>query len=222
MTHTESIELFKKLGVKMTPELKSPSVDMPFNGDYTQEDYAQQMIDEYKAANVPPGKVYAQSFDYNDMLYWIENTPAYGKQAVYLDGRYGDPAFDYTDPDTWSPSMAEMVADGVKIIAPPMYMLLAVEDGKIVPSTYALEAKKAGLEIITWTLERSGLLESVEARNEFYYSSVKELIDNDGDMYEVLDVLAKDVGIIGVFADWPATVTFYANCMSQELSSKDR
>jgi glycerophosphoryl diester phosphodiesterase len=222
MTHAESIELFKKLGVKMTPELKSPSVDMPFNGDYTQEDYAQQMIDEYKAANVPPGKVYAQSFDYNDMLYWIENTPAYGKQAVYLDGRYGDPAFDYTDPDTWSPSMAEMVADGVKIIAPPMYMLLAVEDGKIVPSTYALEAKKAGLEIITWTLERSGLLESVEARNEFYYSSVKELIDNDGDMYEVLDVLAKDVGIIGIFADWPATVTFYANCMSQDLSSEDR
>jgi glycerophosphoryl diester phosphodiesterase len=32
MTHKESIELFKRLGVKMTPELKSPSVAMPFDG----------------------------------------------------------------------------------------------------------------------------------------------------------------------------------------------
>jgi len=24
--------------------------------------------------------------------------------------------------------------------------------------------------------------------------------------------LARDVGVIGVFSDWPATTTFYANC----------
>jgi glycerophosphoryl diester phosphodiesterase len=36
LTHAESIELFKRLDVKMTPELKSPSVPMPFDG-YTQE-----------------------------------------------------------------------------------------------------------------------------------------------------------------------------------------
>ena len=46
MSHAESIELFKDLGVKMTPELKSPSVAMPYEGDYTQDVYAQQMIDE--------------------------------------------------------------------------------------------------------------------------------------------------------------------------------
>jgi len=28
-----------------------------------------------------------------------------------------------------------------------------------------------------------------------------------------LDVLAKQVGILGVFTDWTSTVTFYANCM---------
>jgi glycerophosphoryl diester phosphodiesterase len=38
------------------------------------------------------------------------------------------------------------------------------------------------------------------------------VINNDGDMLEVLDVLAQDVGVIGVFSDWPATVTYYANC----------
>jgi glycerophosphoryl diester phosphodiesterase len=29
----------------------------------------------------------------------------------------------------------------------------------------------------------------------------------------VLDVLARDVGIRGIFSDWAATVTFYANCV---------
>ena len=39
---TESIALFKALGVKMTPELKAPSVTMPFDG-FTQEAYAQKL-----------------------------------------------------------------------------------------------------------------------------------------------------------------------------------
>ena len=32
-------------------------------------------------------------------------------------------------------------------------------------------------------------------------------------MYKALDVLARKVGIVGIFSDWPATVTYYANCM---------
>ena len=211
MSHAESIELFKDLGVKMTPELKSPSVGMPYDVDYTQEVYAQQMIDEYKEAGVHPQKVFAQSFNLDDVLFWIENEPRFGEQAVYLEDRYGDPAFDYTNPSTWSPNMEELVAQGVNIIAPPMYMLLALnENGQIFPSTYAIAAKSAGLDIITWTLERSGCLIN---GGGFYYQSVIDVIDNDGDMLEVLDVLAMDVGIIGIFSDWPATVTYYANCM---------
>jgi len=210
MTHAESIELFKDLGVKMTPELKSPSVKMPFKDEYTQEDYAQQMIEEYKAAGVRPRDVWAQSFNLEDVLYWINNEPKFGNQAVFLDGRYSDAGFDHTDPSTWTPSMDELVDRGVKILAPPIWMLLIVDGNKIVPSVYAKMAKAAGLDIITWTLERSGLLKN---RGGFYYQSVTSQIDNDGDMFEVLDVLAKDVGIIGIFSDWPATVTFYANCM---------
>lgn len=72
MTHAESIELFKALGVKMTPEFKSPSVEMPYEGDYTQEAYAQQMIEEYKAADVAPENVFAQSFNLNDVFYWLK------------------------------------------------------------------------------------------------------------------------------------------------------
>ena len=210
LTHAESIELFKSLGVKMTPELKSPSVEMPYEGDYTQEDYAQQMIDEYKEAGVHPKKVFAQSFNVDDVLYWINNEPRFGRQAVFLDGRYSDPTFDHTDPDTWSPNMAELVAEGVNIIAPPMYMLMALDgNNEIIPSIYAMHAKAAGLDIITWTLERSGLLKN---GGGFYYQSVTEVINNDGDAYVALDVLAQDVGILGIFSDWPATVTYYANC----------
>ncbi len=214
MTHAESIELFEKLGMKMTPELKSPSVKMPFEGDYTQEKYAQQMIDEYKKAGIDPKNVYAQSFNLNDVLYWLKNEPRFGKQAVYLDGRYNDPNFDHTKPETWSPSMEELFAKNVRIIAPPMWMLLKVgKDGKIEPSEYAKRAKAAGLDIITWTLERSGLLKS---GGGWYYQTTTDVINNDGDMLEVLDVLAQDVGILGIFSDWPATVTFYANCKCLE------
>lgn len=207
MTHAESIELFKELGVKMTPELKSPSVAMPYDGDYSQEDYAQQMIDEYKAAGVNPEDVYAQSFNLEDVRYWLSHEPAFGEQAVYLDDRvYADPAF--------APSQADMdalAAQGVEIIAPPLWALLTLDArGDIVPSDYARYARAAGLDIVTWTLERSGLLQN---GGGWYYQTIAPAIDNDGDMLKVLDVLARDVGIIGLFSDWPATVTFYANCM---------
>jgi len=214
ISHAESIKLFKELGAKMTPELKSPSVNMPYEGDYTQEDYAQQMIDEYKAAGVPPQNVWAQSFNQGDVLYWVDKEPQFGKQAVFLDGRYNDSTFDHTKPGTWNPSMTQLAKNGVKIIAPPMWMLLRVNSrGKIVPSTYAKRARAAGLDIITWTLERSGPLKN---GGGWYYQTVKDVTNNDGDMYVVLDVLARDVGILGIFSDWPATVTYYANCMKLE------
>ena len=37
------------------------------------------------------------------------------------------------------------------------------------------------------------------------------MIKKDSDMYIALDVLAKNVGILGIFSDWPATVTYSAN-----------
>lgn len=208
MTHAESIELFKKLGVKFTPELKSPSVEMPYQGEYTQADYAQQMIDEYKAAGVDPDDVWPQSFNLADVRYWIEHEPRFGKQAVYLDDRPdNDPGFEASLAD-----MEALKAQGVNIIAPPMYVLLALDHrNRIVPSDYARYAKQAGLDIITWTLERSGLLQD---GGGYYYQSVAEANDNDGDMMVALDVLARDVAVIGVFSDWPGTVTYYANCMN--------
>jgi glycerophosphoryl diester phosphodiesterase len=110
--------------------------------------------------------------------------------------------------------MKKLVEMDVNIIAPPMWMLLkAKKNGKIVPSKYAKRAKKAGLDIITWTLERSGPLKD---GGGWYYQTISDAIDNDGDMYTVLDVLARKVGIMGIFSDWPATVTYYDNCMRRK------
>ena len=204
MTHRESIELFKQLGVKMTPELKSPSVPMPFNG-FSQEAFAQKMIDEYKASRVAPGKVWPQSFDQRDVMYWIKHEPAFGKQAVYLDD--ANVVADLPD----AVELAQYKAQGINIWAPPIFALLSVNGGnQIVPSRAAMDARAAGLEIITWTLERSGIL--ADGNNGFYYQTFDSAVEREGDMMTVLDVLARQVRILGIFSDWPATVTYYANC----------
>lgn len=89
-------------------------------------------------------------------------------------------------------------------------MLMTVENGKIVASAYAKAAREAGLNLITWSLERSGPLAT---GGGWYLQSAGDLIHRDGDYYKVLDVMAQDVGVVGIFSDWPATVTYYANCM---------
>ena len=205
LSHQESIALFKQRGVKMTPELKSASVTMPFDG-FTQEAYAQKMIDEYKQAKVPAQRVFAQSFNKADILYWLAHEPAFGKQAVYLDG--ANRVSDLPD----AAELARYKAQGINIVAPPLFALLTTDtDGNLVPSQYAKEAKAAGLGIIPWSLERSGLL--ADGSNGFFYQSFDSAIKREGDTMRVLDVLARQVGILGIFSDWPATVTFYANCM---------
>jgi len=211
MTHAESIELFRSLGARFTPELKAPEVQMPWQGDYSQEDYAQQLIDEYVAAGVDPSHVFPQSFNPADVFYWIENAPEFGRQAVYLDETVERPE----DVSRRIAELPDLARRGVRIYAPPTFALVAPgEDGELVPSPLALAAAEAGLDLITWTVERSGPLAS---GGGWYYQTVSDVTDNDGDMFELIDTLARDVGVRGIFSDWPATTTYYANCMGIAL-----
>ncbi|KAK4158995.1 PLC-like phosphodiesterase [Cladorrhinum sp. PSN259] len=208
-TLKEYIALVDGLGLKFTPELKTPAVPMPFNGsDYTQEKFAQQMIDEFKAAGIKPERVWAQSFLYDDVLYWLKAEPKFARQAVLLDESGDAPgAF-----PTAVASLAKYAKAGVKIVAPPLPYLVKLDaNGKIVPSEYAIEAKKQKLKIITWSLERSGWLGDGSGGG-YYYASIANATNGEGDVYNLLHVLAQDVGVIGVFSDWSATVTYYANC----------
>jgi glycerophosphoryl diester phosphodiesterase len=203
VSHAESIELFQRLGVGMAPELKIPEVAMPFEGSYTQESFAQQMIDEYVAAGIAPGRVWPQSFSYADVLYWIHNTPAFGDQAVMLDSREVAGSNDAQAVAMLDPSMAQFARDG-------LHFLAVDKSGAIIPSAYARSARTAGLNLIGWTTERSGELNN--GGGGYYYSTVQDAIEDDGDILTVIDVLAQEVGVVGLFSDWPATTTFYGNC----------
>jgi len=216
LTHKESIQLLNRLRSDFTPELKAGNTKAKLQVAAvfgSQANYAQAMINDYKAAHISPRRVWAQSFNKEDILYWVGHEPAFGRQAVYLD-----------DANVLAdlPSAAELLdyrKQGIRVVAPPMWALLTTQNGKIVPSQYARDAKAAKLDIITWTLERSGrIVEEVlptkgTSSPSFYYQSTLDALTNDGDIMVTLDVLARQVGILGIFSDWSGTVSYYASCM---------
>ncbi len=201
MSHKEAIALFKEYDVKMTPELKVPADEMPFD-DFSYDDFRQKFIDEYIEAGIDPKNVYMQSFNKEDILYIIENAPEFGEQAVYL-------LEEMVEDISSKKALKNLKAQGVNILAPALPMLVENVGGEIKPSQLAKDISDAGFEIITWSLERSGPLAS---GGGWYYSSIENISKTDGDMMKYLDVLAQEVGVIGVFSDWPATTTYYANC----------
>ncbi len=217
MTLKESIALNESNGVKHTPELKfpvNPSRVVQIFG--SQEKYAQKMIDTFKAAGVDPRDVFAQSFNKADILYWVQHEPRFGRQAVYLDSI--DPTVTPPIPRLTVDQLRELHAQGVRIFAPPMFALLALDSNNdIVPSQYALDIKAAGLQIITWTFERADLRQGASKAGFYYlFDPLGQAVKKDSDMYKALDVLAKKVGVLGIFSDWPATVTYYASCMGMK------
>lgn len=208
MSHVENVALLESLGVKHIPELKAGRTETVNAVFGSQANYAQKMIENYKNAGVSPDRVWVQSFQVNDVLYWLKSEPLFGQQAVLLISNSA------TRGDTET-QLKNLATAGVRIVAPPIQRLLTVDaNSRIIPSNDAIAVKQAGLEIMAWTLERSGRIREdvLLAREANYYQSVLPALSNDGDILKVLDVLAKDVGVKGVFSDWPATTTFYANC----------
>ena len=215
LTLRESIALNRKLGVGHTPELKAGDparVNAVFG---SQAKYAQAMIDEFKRAGVNPRDVWPQSFNLDDVLYWFRNEPRFGKQAVYLDDV--DPAAGF--PRLSVAELGNLKQNGVRILAPPIPALLSVDEAnsRLVPSQYAKDIKAAGLDIITWSFERADLRRGA-AFGGFYaaYDPQGLVVKKDSDMYLALDALAQDVKVLGVFSDWPATVSYYASCLGLE------
>ena len=97
--------------------------------------------------------------------------------------------------------------------------VLDVTNVKIVPSQDARNARAAGLGIITWTLERSGRIvnkccppKGPPARRSTLMTL--DALHNDGDLMTTLEVLARQVGILGIFSDWSGTVSSCASCMN--------
>jgi glycerophosphoryl diester phosphodiesterase len=216
MTVSDSIALNERNGVQHTPELKggdAARITKIFGG---QAQYAQKLIDELEDAGVDPKDVWLQSFNKDDVLYWVRNAPRFGRQAVYLDSV--DPTSTPPVPRLTLDELRQLRAQGVRYFAPPMPALLDVDaDDRVVPSQYALDIKSVGFKIITWTFERADLRRGASQAGFYYYFDPQgRAIKKDADMYKALDALARQVRIVGIFSDWPATVTYYANCMGLE------
>ncbi len=241
LNHRESIALIDRLGAKFTPELKGIDRDGQGNplvaenngfgeSGLDQQSYARKMIQEYIEAGIHPSRVFAQSFNLNDITQWIREFPSFGRQAVYLISEnpadpLAGPVSDISQQPPPLEAFAEVRNRGVNIIAPPMPVLLqASPTGKqIMPSAYAERAKQAGFDLISWTVERSGRIveDILEGGDTFYYQTTLGALRNDGDILYTIDVLAQNVGIIGLFSDWPATTTFYANCLKSSFRSSE-
>jgi glycerophosphoryl diester phosphodiesterase len=183
---------------------------MPFKG-YTQQQYAQDFINTFRSRNISPDRVWPQSFLYDDILFWLKNNHDFGRQAIYLQ--------EFDTPEDVAAGMKNLSSvrqAGVNIIGAAIPMLITTSGtgkaSKIVPSAYAHAIKANGMDIIPWTFERSGPLATVKARGEYYFSTVANVTTHDGQYYEVLDVLANQIGVKGLFSDWASTVTYFANC----------
>ncbi len=206
MSHRQYVALLAPRGVNLIPELKK--ADLP--PGLSLEAYRRRIVDDYRELGVPPERVYLQSFDLETIRFWRRYAPDYAANAVWLDGRYKQRNFDPAHPERLKPTMEELAAEGLRYLSPPLWVLLALDEGgRIVPSAYARAARKAGLELVPWTLERSGPLSS---GGGWYYQSVGAAIRSDGDVYRVLDVLVNEIGVYAVFSDWPATVVFFDRC----------
>ena len=222
MTLRESIALNEKNGVKHTPELKGGDAATIAKIFGSQDQYAQKFADELERAGVKPHDAWPQSFNVNDVLYWIKHTP-YGRQAVFLVD-YDDVKNNILLFDTKGNQIEnkqkqldffmELRKAKVRIVAPAMPALLAVDGSRIVPSQLAKDLKDMGFDIITWTFERADLRQGASKAGFYYdFDPTGAAIKKDSDMYKALHVLARDVKILGIFSDWPATVTYYASCM---------
>ena len=226
MTLRESIELNERNGVKHTPELKggrmtrrrSPAI---FGSQ-------EQLRAESSPTSCRPrassrATRFPQSFNVNDVLYWVKNT-AYGRQAVFLVDY--DAAKDNILLFDTTGKQLENRADQLKFFAElrkregPDHRPgdAGAPRGQRQPRravAAAKDLKAMGFDIITWTFERADLRQGAsQAGFYFDFDPTGAAIKKDSDMYKALDVLAREVKILGIFSDWPATVTYYANCMN--------
>jgi len=196
LSHQESISLIGKHGRKYIPELKKMDAVSLRTMNLSLEGYADLLLEEYRKLEVEPSKVFPQSFDRRVVDHWLARYPDYASNVVYLDGRGRNPLFLPSRRD-----MDQLFKQGLRYIAPPIPMLLKQDDeGNLRETAYARYANQSGLKLITWTMESR-------------LSDIAGFSTQESDRLRVLDALAQRAKVFGVFSDWPATVTRYANCM---------
>lgn len=208
-SHKDFMSVVDTNGGSFVPEFKMLEGTF-FTRDYTRRNFLDQVLADYNATD--PGRVYPQSFDWEDLYYVAEQTD-YGVNTFALDKNWlmSLTASDASLREYFQP----LLTHGVTAIAPALFMLLEVgENETIVPSSYARVARDMGLDIVPWTLERS---DALAKGGGWYFSKLSRVLREDADILKVLDVLYEDVGIKAIWTDWPSIATFYANCKGIDL-----
>lgn len=196
LSHKESIGLIGRYGRKYIPELKKMDAISLRAMGLSLEQYADMLLEEYRGLEVEASTVFPQSFDSRVVDHWLARHPDFANNVVYLDGRGRNPLFLPSRRD-----MDKLFNKGLRYIAPPIPMLLKQDDnGGLRETVYARYAIQSGLKLITWTMESR-------------LSDITGFSNQDSDRLLVLDALHRRAQVSGVFSDWPATVTRYANCM---------
>jgi glycerophosphoryl diester phosphodiesterase len=144
---------------------------------------------------------------WSDAIYWSTQTDY--KNAVALEGR-SKSYFASWSKDQIKALFMDLKNAGVPIVSPPMQIMVnrANATAPMEVSNYAAAAREMGFTLVGWSFERDGPLQNGGGG---YHQGLYPT--NDGFDYEYLDFMVQQVGIVGLFSDWPASVTFYANCM---------
>ena len=209
VSHRESIALARELGLAMTPELKTPARPLP--ADFNRRQLSERFISAYREAGVPLGDLYPQSFERKEIARWHDIDPAFAARAVYLEGRIPSRRLLPRQRLLLLPLLLPLRNAGIKHLAAPLWMLAeASAEGTLRVSSYGALAAELGFELIAWTLERSPP-RSWRGR-DWYYQGLEGVITRDGDLFTLLHFLRHELPLIGVFSDWPATVSYYASC----------
>jgi glycerophosphoryl diester phosphodiesterase len=211
------------LGVAMAPELKAlPADRSPPDGGGSREKLlrqADQLIADYRDAGIGPDQVWLQSFDPEVIRHWLATAPAFAHRVVWLDGRYNLDGFDHRSPEAHA-IFASFREAGLRTIAPPVWMLVEAGWEGPVPSHYARAARAAGLNLVTWTLERSGSLatgggwyyQTLNGQNPDPDSPGTYRVRGAADQLRLLALLFDELDVRGVFTDWAETGALVDRC----------
>jgi len=239
---TDYLRLMKDNGYSAIPELKDTMEKglVAFLHRHGKDIFwlAEKFADELMASFGPEQGI-AQTFDHVVAAHWKQARPSMSVEYMWTGPppsgqncsiKNGKP----DRADCGGPALLRYLAGlGVNMFSPPIQALVTNGTGHtIIPSSTAALLKDLNVQSIgSWSLERQGCStldngkvamtpEIQEAElapcgyGGGYYGSVEASATfQHEDVLDVVDVLFKQVGISKLFADFPATVAAYANCV---------
>ena len=172
LTHAESIALFKRLGVRMTPELKERQRRAAVQRRHARAARAtahRRVSRRRRSAErrVPAIVRSARRRVLDRARARVRQASAVARQRCCSRRARGVCAATRRPASTSGRRRCSALLD-------------LDAEGRIVPSRAARAARAAGLDIITWTLERSGNLAA--PNNGFYYRTIDAAITREGDV----------------------------------------